>query len=111
MQLRFVASRVFRCIVSEVRARRLGDLIVVDFTHNAKCRVWQTGPKQEKWFTAPRLAREQFCDREDLILKVYYTEPGISHFSSETYGWQDALADFFRSHSPLRLVRREYQIT
>ncbi len=87
----------------------INDLIVVDFTHNAKCRVWQTGRKQREWFSQTRLLRGEFRDGTDKILRPHYSEPGIAHFSSENYGWQDALAEYFRAHSSIRISRRDYE--
>ena len=88
---------------------RLNELTIVDYTHNAKCRVWRTKSRQNKWFSSVELLREEFQDRQDMKIRSHYSETGISHFNSESYGWQDAVADFLRTHSKIVLKRFHYE--
>ena len=89
---------------------RVGDLTIVDFTHSAKCRIWQTRKSQENWFKSDRLGRGAFNDRKDLTIISHYAEPGISHFNSESYGWQDATARFLAENASVKISRKDYEL-
>lgn len=88
---------------------QLGPITIVDFTHNAKCRIWKTGPEQHQWFKGTKLTRYTFQGGADMRIRSHYETTGIAHFSSETYGWQDAVAEFLSSYLPARLPRSSYR--
>ena len=90
---------------------QLGPITIVDFTHNAKCRIWKSGPEQIQWFKGTKLSRYTLQGGDDMRIRSHYESTGIAHFSSETYGWQDALAEFLRSYLPAKLPRSSYQYT
>jgi hypothetical protein len=88
---------------------QVGPFTIVDFTHNAKCRIWETRDEHKLWFKETKLKKNAFQGGSDLRIKSHYETTGISHFSSETYGWQDAVAEFLKPYLPEKLPRSSYQ--
>lgn len=82
-------------------------LIIVEWSHNGKCRVWQIDDSD-----APALHRRNY-DRVDLttgsmMITRHYRRPGIPHMNSQDGHWQGILSSFIQRQTNFRIGRQEY---
>ena len=69
---------------------RIGDLVIVDWSHNAKCNVWKKGDRG-----SPELYKSSYP------AGVLYSAPDqYSHPSPSTYSWQKTIAHVIEGRYP-----------
>lgn len=86
---------------------RIGPLVIADWSHTGKCRIWF-----ENDSNAPHLYRDEYS-RPDLttgseMIVASYQDPGISHLYSDRGTWQSALADFIRRQTNINVTPQQY---
>jgi hypothetical protein len=86
---------------------RIAGLIVAEWSHSGKCRIWNENNK-----TKPKMYQHKY-DGPSLKwgsekIKAHYLEDGITHYSSETGGWQGDVESFIYQHSGIRMSYRDY---
>lgn len=79
---------------------RMGDLIIADFSHNGKCRLWDT--RNER---APKPYDKNY-DRTDLINSRADSE--YIHSNSSGYLWQGRVASEINNITGIKVSQREY---
>jgi hypothetical protein len=88
---------------------RIGSLIVVEWSHNGKCRIWDEDSGAE----APRLFQRNY-NASDLRREI--TQHGSSgqgvfiHHGSLTYSWQKNIAAFLRERRNINLRPSDYEV-
>lgn len=78
---------------------RIGNLLVADWSHNGKCRVWREGQRY-----APRLYRNQY-DAGDLKAGA---DIEVVHQQSSAGAWQLKIHDHIRDLTGIRLSSSSY---
>lgn len=78
---------------------RIGSLIVADWSHNGKCRIWREGDRY-----APTLYRAKY-DAADLRAASDFE---VAHHSSAYGGWQLKIHDHIRDLTGIRLPTSSY---
>lgn len=78
---------------------RIGNLVVADWSHNGKCRMWREGD-----LYAPMLYRTRY-EASDLRAA---TDFEVTHHSSSTGGWQLKIHDHIRDLTGIRLSFSSY---
>lgn len=78
---------------------KLPGVTVAEWSHNGKCRFWLDGNP-----VAPRLYQGVYT-RADLMRGEDFAK---AHFGSENGSWQDAIAEWLRENTGLRIDRAEY---
>lgn len=78
---------------------RIGGAVVVDFTHDGRCRVWDVNSPEAPKLTALSFFKNRLIadPRTDLMIDPSYNDTGITHFNTDTGGWQDKLAAFLKA--------------
>jgi len=89
---------------------RVSGLVISEWSHNGKCRAWEVGDND-----APALGRISQYSRRELVtgsLKIDpgYRDPGLSHMSSDTYRWQNVMANFIYRYTNIRVEPEEYSV-
>lgn len=79
---------------------RIGNLVIADWSHNGKCRIWREGDRQ-----APLLYRRGY-EASDLRVGAKFE---ITHHSSSTGGWQGKIHDQIRDLTGIRLPSSSYR--
>lgn len=95
---------------------RIGPLVIGEFTHNGKLRVWPA-----EWSKAPQLGRQTYA-RNDLTGKCLPFPPnpyrgrggdttgrGLSHISSHNDYWQGSAAALLERHAGIRITRSDWR--
>lgn len=78
---------------------RIGDLVVADWSHNGKCRVWREGDRR-----APKLYRARY-EAGDLRAAADFE---VAHHGSSTGAWQQKIHDHIRDLTGIRLSPWSY---
>lgn len=88
---------------------RIGSLVVAEWSHNGKCRIWD----EDSGVQAPRLfLRNYHADN----LRKEYSQSGASgqgifiHSGSPTYLWQGRIASFLRDRRNIVLRKSDYEV-
>lgn len=78
---------------------RIGGAVVVDFTHEGRCRVWDVNSPDAPKLTALSFFKNRLIadPRTDLMIDPSYNDTGITHFNTDTGGWQGKLAAFLKA--------------
>ena len=79
---------------------RIGDLIIADFSHNGKCRIWKA-----RGASAPKPYQHEYA-RLDLMNSS--ADWDFVHHSSDHYHWQAEVADKIRQQAGCSLSQRDY---
>jgi len=79
---------------------RIGDLVVVDWSHNGKCWIWNdSNPKApsfyESGYGANQLRKARF---------------GQVHGGSDRYSWQQKVAEHIRQHTGIEMTVTDYKV-
>lgn len=80
---------------------RIGNLVVADWSHNGKCRIWREGDHQ-----APALYRSKY-DASELRAAADFE---VTHHSSASGGWQTKIHDHIRDLTGIRLSTSSYML-
>ncbi|MCA9806211.1 MAG: hypothetical protein KC777_29790 [Cyanobacteria bacterium HKST-UBA02] len=88
---------------------RIDSLVIVEWSHNGKCRAWKA-----KDTLAPQMYKSNY-ERSDLNNKSLQIVPhvkyeGISHLHSEKYSWQRKLSDFIYNETGVRVQESDFRI-
>jgi hypothetical protein len=83
---------------------RIDNLIIAEWSHNGKCRIWEINEENEK-----------------IIPKLYYNDSPYNaadlrrsadleqvHYHSEKGKWQEKVEDFIRRHTNIKISKVEY---
>jgi len=84
---------------------RISNLIFLEWSHSGRCRAWVEGSQG-----APEIGRSQYHRNElctDSLQIVQGNAPGIVHASSESWYWQNKLAQFIRGRTGVAVTQRE----
>lgn len=88
---------------------RIGDLMLADWSHNGKCRAWKIDDP-----SCPELYKMEYSGvalkAPSMKIVETYKDGGITHNPSETYGWQNKLADFIYDQTGIRIQQRDFRI-
>ena len=79
---------------------RLGDLMIAEWSHNGKCRMWR---KSDPRAPAPYQTRYRVSDLRDGWWEA-------SHTGNETYGWQSKFASQIRTETGIAMNRSDYRV-
>jgi hypothetical protein len=91
---------------------KVGDGIIADWSHNGRYNIWKNSADR----TAPQLYKTSYGSDEVRIVVYgsgnYETPSRISrsHMSSETYGWQNYVAQRLYEMTGVRLPARKYEV-
>lgn len=99
--LRGQASELVRPLLSNhsVLLLRIGNLVVADWSHNGKCRVWREGDLH-----APKLYQTRY-EASDLRAATAFE---VAHHGSSTGGWQLKIHNHIRSLTGIGLSSSSY---
>lgn len=85
---------------------RIGGLTIVEWSHYGKCRIWAennpTKPNYQRRYNGFNL---KWGSEK---IKEHYQEGGITHYSSESGGWQADVANFILKHTNINIGYRDY---
>ena len=76
---------------------RVGSLVVVEWSHSAKCRVWLADDEQ-----VPQFYRKQY-QRQELVTGSDYEQ---IHHSAATGSWQGTLANYIKRRTGIKMGLR-----
>lgn len=79
---------------------RIGDLIIADFSHNGKCRIWTAGNRD-----APK-PYEPHYNRSDLV--NYSSNYEFIHSGSPNYLWQGHVASAIHNVTGIIMMARDF---
>ena len=79
---------------------RIGNIIIADFSHNGKCRIWNSSDN-----LAPK-SYEKYYNRSDFTGSK--AEAEHIHSNSRDYLWQGRVAQDIANITGVKLLRRDY---
>lgn len=79
---------------------RIGDLMIADFSHNGKCRIWKS-----RNIHVPKPYQHQYA-RSSLMDSS--ADWDFIHYSSDRYHWQAEVADRIRQQTGCSVSQRDY---
>lgn len=79
----------------------IGDLVIAEWSHSGKCRMWPKGHKD-----APKLYDRAYR-AENLRWSEWWE---ASHTGNETYGWQGKFAEKIRRETGLAMKQADYRV-
>jgi hypothetical protein len=88
---------------------KIRDLVLVEWSHNGKCRAWKSHDQYSPSTNKPKYYGSRL-KLPSMKIVVGYQQDGISHQQSETYKWQRRLADFIYDETGVRMQDRDFQI-
>ena len=86
---------------------KIAGLTIVEWSHNGKCRIWSQCNKDTPKLYQPKYNDPSLKWGSDRI-KPHYQEDGITHYSSESGGWQGDVEYFIYQHTGIRMNYRDY---
>ena len=88
---------------------RIRDLIIVEWSHNGKCRAWKNHDQYCPSTYLPKYYAHALKRASRQIVPTHQQD-GISHQQSETYSWQRKLANFIYDETGIRMLDRDFRI-
>ncbi|WP_457572507.1 EH signature domain-containing protein [Desulfovulcanus sp.] len=83
---------------------RIDNLIIAEWSHNGKCRIWEINEKNEK--IIPKLYNNDSpYNAADLRCNADLEQV---HYSSKTGTWQKKVEGFIRRHTNIKIAKEEY---
>ena len=80
----------------------IGDLVIAEWSHNGKCRMWSKDVA-----SAPKLYNKSTYRVRDLRNGEWWEK---SHTGNENYSWQRTFADKIRRHTGVAMTHSEYAV-
>lgn len=80
---------------------KIGSLIIAEWSHNGKCRIWKAGNEAQPGFYERLYRRAELRDDPDFE---------IVHHSSDTYNWQGRLAGYIRRETGYEVRLADYRL-
>lgn len=88
---------------------KIKDLVLVEWSHNGKCRAWKSNDRDCPSTYKSRYTGSSLKTTSMQIVPTHQQD-GISHQQSENYNWQRRLAEFIYDETGIRMQDRDFRI-